>query len=168
MDSERRRQCRHVPPNKLQRSFRITSGNEQMKNVRCWDNHADESCTVSMTKKIIKRFIDCRKRSTLTCYPSVPTLQKDCGETSRQTNGPSVTRIALNISSIRFWMNQHDIHRDHRYSIFNCWRSNKCTWPWAHPIDTECDSRTRVVNFLDLSKSSIIDWWSIKGVGLTT
>ena len=73
----------NVPPYKLQNSIRATIVNEQIKNVHCCDNHADESCTISMTKSSSKP-MDCRRWSTLTCYPIVPTLQKDWGR--EQTN----------------------------------------------------------------------------------
>ena len=45
-----------LPPYKLQKSIRITTGSERIENVHCGDNHADESCTIPMTKKTIKSY----------------------------------------------------------------------------------------------------------------
>lgn len=46
------------------------SGNEQTRNIRCCENHANESCPISMIINIMNR----QKQTTLTCYPSGPTL----------------------------------------------------------------------------------------------
>ena len=150
--------ARHLPPNKLQKWIRVTGGNEQIKNVHCCDNHADESCTISTIKNIIKS-MNCRTRSTLTWNPSSPTLQKDCGgagKWSRSTVTPS--RAALNIcstTSILFWT----ISAWHasRSSTFNCCRSCK----YAHGTAMLHLHVISVLSLTDCNGVRLSDWYCI-------
>ena len=74
------RQCRLVPPYKLQKSIRVTSGNEQIETYTPATTMPMKAAPYLWQKRSSKR-MGCRRWSTLTCYPRVPTLQKDCGET---------------------------------------------------------------------------------------
>ena len=100
MDSERCRQCR--PPCTSKQTTKIVQSHE-------WER-ADKKrtllrqpCRWKLHRIYVKtnhqKHCHGRKRSTLTCHPSVPTLQKDWGD-SKTDEWP----ITLNICSIRFWM----------------------------------------------------------------
>ena len=70
------------------------------KNMHCCDDHADESCTISMAKEINKTpYFD---NPQLTCYPSGLTLLKDrdcqCRETGkRQFNDSGLIKLFIQL-----------------------------------------------------------------------
>ena len=103
------------------------------------------------------KVMDCWRRSTLTCCPGVPTLEKLCGGNKDSCSFKYMLLNDINLIRIKIVdMNCLQIttcvHPEHIQQVYYYW-----FWPGV----AECDSRTYIVIFLDISDSWIhatISW----------
>ena len=64
--------------------IRVASGNERITNVHCGDNHADESCTISMIKRIIKTYGLSKAIHTNVASRCADIADSQCGKTGEK------------------------------------------------------------------------------------